>query len=259
MAKHKSPDSFSSMCRFPYSALWEEIGDHWVTFEDLVLFNDQYQANAEISHLLDLELPNPGRTEFGELVAGLSLPPSEANHLVERAQLVAGWYLAPQVRKILRNDVASVSKKLKRVASLSRELYELSNRVIPRVDAIMNIVRLNDPDVFDAAGPGLLDLRRALHDLSVVADRVVRDTAPRRTGRREQYVRDTAIRLAIEAARSVNLNDLTISRGTSANPEPRLKGRAGQFLSGFFALIAPNLSDRSLIPVIERVRRKIKA
>jgi hypothetical protein len=111
------------MSRFPYSALWEEIGDRWVTFEDLALFNDQFQANAEISNLLHLELPNPGRTEFGELVAG--------------------WYLAPQVRKILRNDVASVIKKLKRVASPSRELYELSNRVTPHVDAIMAIVRLD--------------------------------------------------------------------------------------------------------------------
>lgn len=134
----------------------------------------------------------------------------------------------------------------------------LCSALTPDVDAIMDMVRMNEPSGFDATGPGLLDLGRTMHDLSVVSDRVVRDTAPRRTGRGEEYVRDTAIRLAIEAASSAGLDDLTISRGTSANPEPHLKGRAGQYLSGFFALIPPNLSGGSLIPIIERVHRRLK-
>ena len=259
MTRRKFSNSVGSVSAFPYSVLWEEIGDYWVTFEHLALSREEYRAHSEISSLLGLELPSPDRMEFEGLVAGLSLTGPESDRLVEESQLIAGWYLMPQFRMLLHNDLASVRKKLKRVAQLSRELYDISNQVTPHVEAIMDMVRANEPDVFQANGSGLLSLGVALHDLSVVADRVVRDTAPRRSGRGQEYLRDTTIRLAIDAARSAGLDDLTLSRGTGAMPEPHLNGRAGQFLRGLFALIAPNLSEGSLVPAIERVRRRMKA
>lgn len=256
MAKRKSPIPADLPARFPYSDLWEEIGDQWVTFELLSRRMDEFEAQSELADLLGLDLPNPGLSEFEALVSTLTLSPENSARMIEDSRLIAGWHLAPQRRRMLRTDVASVRKRLGRIARLSAELYLLANRVTPRVDEIIKVVMRNEPSVFSPDGPSLYDLRKPLHDLAAVTERMVRDTAPSQKGRSKEFVRDTTIRLALEAARRAGLDDLTISRGTSDNPEPHFDGRAGEYLRGLLALVIPGQTEASLVPVIERVRRK---
>jgi len=258
MTRKKSAECAGSDQAFPYNAYWEEIGDQWVTIEYLVRYTEEYVAFSKISAALGLDVPNPQPEEFVRLAGCFDLSSEKEKGLAAASILIAGWFLAPQRRKAMRVDLATVRQVLKRFSKLSRELYELSGKIPGQVEAMMDIVREVQSAAFETTGPGLSQLSRGLHDLSLAADRMIAETAPCRTGRRQEFVRDTTIRLAIEAASWAGLNDLVISRGTNSKPVPSLNGRAGHFLKGFFALVAPNHSETSLTPAIERVRRKMR-
>ena len=259
MAKSKSQKKRLNPPRFPYEIIWEEIGNEWVTIEDLASNADEYRFFAEHAQTLDLDVPSPGKRDFRFLIDAVEIDPSDADRLTEEAQLIAGWYLAPKRRKAIQNDLNSARQKLKGISRSARDLDRLLGEISAHVQEVMNYVRVVEPEALDRTSRfEHLKLGRTLHDLALVADRIIEDAGPQRTGRQDEYVRDTTIRLAIEAARRAGLDDLRISRGTRDKPGPHLNGQAGQFLKGFFTLTAPNIHEASLTPAAERVRRKMK-
>lgn len=259
MANRKPPDTPATRERFPYEVLWEELGDQRVTISYLEGNAHEFRFFNEQSDLIGLNLPNPKPEQFADLVAASGLKPIASSSLAAEFWLIAGWYLAPERKKGIRNDLRRAREILTGIVQAARNFYELTGKVSPSVAALLEIVREDEPEVFDSTGLSINDLGRSMHDVALAAERILADVAPQGSGRPRNYVRDTTMTLAIEAVERAGLNDLTISAGTQAQPDPHLSGKAGEFLRGFFALIEPNKNEASLAAEIKRVRRKMRS
>lgn len=258
MVNRKPTDSRDERVSFPYGQTWEEFGSEWVTIEALAEHADEYERYADFAEYLDLETPAPPKIAFATMISQFGLSEEAGNQLTEDCWLVAGLYLTPRRKHELRNGLSANRDLFAEVANHSRKLFRLTTKITSRLDALMTHVRATEPDVIDKAGPSLNDYMRSMHDLALIAERITKQITPSAPGRKPEHLRDTTIRLAIESAKRAGLSDLTISRGTNAEPQPHLKGQAGEFVRGFFALVAPKKNEASLVPAIERVRRQMK-
>ncbi len=242
---------------FPYHILWEEIGDAKITFGSLTEKAETFELLFDAMRRLGADTPYVDRAILARLIAPLELTGETAARMIEEIFLVAGWYVEPLQRKWMKGDLASARRDLAKIATASRTLYELLGGLAPQAGAAIHFVRGLEPDAFDPDKDlSTLTLTRMLHDLALVADRIVTDTAPPKTGRKSDYVRNTALRLAIESVEQASRLQVQMSRGTQASSEPYFVGPAGTFVKQFFKLIAPKTSERVLVRVAERIRRE---
>lgn len=257
MDRKKSQEIADAAPAIPYQDCWEEIGGNWVSLESLAVNVEEYERYEELAAYLGLELPCPGKEDFEALAANFELSPALANQLAQHAWRIAGFYLTPKRKKELRNGLGAHRDLLADIAKHSRELYRLTNRLTNRVHEVMGLVRSTQPGVIDRTGPTPKELAKILHDLPLIAERIAQGLAPQ-PGRPSEHLRDSTIRLAIQAAQAAGLDDLVISRELRVSSQPFLKGRSGQFLMGFLKLVGVDLNEANSAAVIERVRRQMK-
>jgi hypothetical protein len=180
--------------------------------------------------------------------------------LAEEAFLIAGWYLEPQQRAWMGADLPSTRRDLLRIAALARDLDHALGGLTPKASIALTFVRALEPDAFDPSEDlSTIELCRTLHDLALSAERMVTDTSSSRAGRKPDYIRNTALRLAIAATEHATGERVSTSRGNRHNPDPHFSGKAGEFVWRVFQLIAPGMPERILVQALERLRRASKA
>lgn len=245
---------------FPYGILWEELGTHEVSFENLAKEADTYRTLFDVLRRLDGSTPYVDDRILAEIVAPFGLDEAGAARLADDMFLIAGWYLEPQQRAWMRADLASTRRTLQRVAVLARDLDDALSRLNPKAAVALTFVRGLEPEALDPSEDlSTIELCRTLHDLALSAERMFADTKPDRAGRKTDHIRNTALRLATAATERATGERVTISRGTKYNPDPHFVGKPGEFVWRFFQLIAPGMSERILVQALERLRRASKA
>jgi hypothetical protein len=240
---------------FPYRVVWEEIGDQTVTFGNLEGRRQEFQTLVGINIDLKLGVPCASSERLAGLVRSLGLNTGLSDQLIARLDLVAGWYLAPKIRGVLKQSLPQVRELLAQVAEDARRLYGSVSQVDPRTAAVLYWMLAPEPDCRDPEEPIIVDrLASRIHDLALVAGRAAADM-PVNPGRPKEYVRDSALMLAIEAVEEFSGERVGLSRGTQARPEPHFSNRTGHIIRDLFAEMG--LTQETLLAqAVERLRRR---
>ena len=241
---------------FPYNEIWEELSAELVTIEDLLprvmIFKTRFRLLAASGS------PTPA-VETSTILAmmdGLALPSSQMEILAQLLYLVAGYYLGPEHLKQWQTDFHSSARALRNIQNSAGELSRALQQISSDVSRALAVLHDVDPASLEPTSP--LDtpmLFRQVADLERVAGTATRDISKRKRGRRTNSVRSNALRLAVELTEAMCPGQVTISPGNKQNHEPHFTGPLGGFVRKFFKLIAPNLSERTLVQNLGQIRR----
>lgn len=254
MLLNKLMESKGEIPVFPYRIVWEEIDAEPTTFAYLLENAEENEILADNGPILHPDAPTFKKGEVQTLVSSLNLEHKSAGRLEERLALIGRYYLAYKIKQLLELDLFSSRETLRKAADAASKLDEAMSRIPPKAAAVLEFVKAVEPGVIDPEAP-FLKLGQTSHDFALVAKRIFDETAPKKTGRRNQFVRDGAIRLTIEALTEAGLESLVISKGTKRNSGWHFGGDLGLALRDYFILIEPGISEPSLAPIVAKVRR----
>ena len=191
---------------------------------------------------------------LADLVRPLNLNAGLAEQLVARLDLVAGWYVAPKIRSALKQGLPQVRDLLAKIADEARQLFRSVSLVDPRTAAVLYWMLALEPDALEPQNPIMInDLRLRIHDLALVADRAAVDM-PVNVGRPKEYVRDTALMLAMQAIESTG-ERVGLSRGTRSRPEPHFSNASGRLIRDLFTALGLT-QEPIFAQAAERIRRR---
>lgn len=142
-------------------------------------------------------------------------------------------------------------------AQAARQLERALDRLSPKVLAALFYIRPTIEGIRDAKGPPFLELHNEVADFAKVATEVAGDLKATE-GRPRHHERDSMIRLLIELCADAGLNDLKISNGTKTNPDPHLKGKAGQLIVALIQLVEPGWDQSWIAPRVKAVRAQMR-
>ena len=241
---------------FPYHEIWEDFTEERVTLEDLwprlMIFRTRFRLLCASSS----PTPMVETDSILELMNDLDLAPSQKHLLAEQLYLVAGYYLGPEHLKQWQTDVRSSAQILRKIRKSSAELAKSLQQISSGVSRALNVLHAVDPDALESKSEiDTPSLSRLLIDLDRVSARMVGEISNRRRGRTNNFVRLNALGLALECTEASGLGRVTVSRGNKLNHEPHFTGNLGKLVRDFFRLIAPWLSERTLVKNVEQVRR----
>jgi hypothetical protein len=241
---------------FPYNEIWEELSTELVTIEDLLPRVMIFKTRFRLLAASGSPTPEVETSTILALMDGLELPSSQREILAQQLYLVAGYYLGPDHLKQWQTDIHSSARALRNVRKSAGDLSRALRQISSDVSRALGVLHEVDSDALEPKSS--LDtpiLTRQLADLERVADTAIRDISKRKRGRRTNFVRFNALRLAVELTEATCPGRVTISPGNKQNHEPHFTGPLGGFVRKFFKLIAPNLSERTLVQNLGQIRR----
>lgn len=241
---------------FPYHEIWEDFSENEITIDQLSPKLMTFRARFRLLSASGSRTPMVETGAIVELMDGLELSQIRREQLAEHLYLVAGYYLGPEHLKQWQTDVRTSARNLRKIqreaGELSKSLKQIS------YDLSRAIGFLHEIDSNDLEPKSNLDtpmLSRQLADLERVAGRVVSDISNRKRGRTKITVRLNALRMAVSLVEAFGIGRVTISPGNKNNHEPHFTGSVGGFVRDFFKLIAPKLSERTLVQTLGILRR----
>ncbi len=243
--------------RFPYGIIWPGFGNEQITLGNLVSFEEQFSTMNDMCGQLGIDVPVLERAKIEHLTQPLVLDAERKTQLADHAWRIALLLVAEKQQGIAVGDIDSARKALEGFIKAAKVFEDALGDISPTILASMYWMRALEPDARKPEGGSFYPLNDEVHDMALVASRILEDTAAT-DGRPKEHVRDSAIRLTIQALRLSGVDDLKVSNGTKARPDPHLSGNAGIFLAGLFELTT-GLSERSLAPIVKLVRRKSRA
>ncbi len=106
--------------------------------------------------------------------------------------------------------------------------------------------------------PNPFELTDLVHGLANVAAQHADRAGQQRSGPRGNYVRDTMLTLTMQALAEAGLGLPVTSEGTDKQAGLHLDGKAGAALRAYLKLIAPKLREEQTVPVVKRLRPKLR-
>ena len=244
---------------FPYEIVWEDFQGRVVTFEDLARNEDQYEIfNSDGVH----EHFGTFRYDPGSLlnlVKALGLTGDDETKLHQRLKLVAGFYLAPERQRMLGTDRFTSLGLLNKIARMADDFADHLDRLPPNLAAVLHLTPTDEPLADRPDAPMPHQLSRLVRSLGIAAAYHAVGAAPKRTGPRGNFVRDTMLKLTMQALLDAGLGYPGTSDGTRAQSGKHLTRPAGVFMRQFLVLIAPKLEERVVVPLVRHLRSAMRS
>lgn len=252
MESEEAPKFAEEGPAFPFEILWPGYGNTDVSLKELLDQAEEYRIFAEVSAKTREGL----RFVLEDDVAGVL-----TRHAVSQDHALYFWvitcfYLYPRHVEAFGIDPKKSRETLNRAAHHATMLARQLGGLSPKVFAALAIMR----PVLEAAtkpeGEPFHTLHDEVSDFAVTARAAASDLAVAE-GRPRAHHRDTMFRLLIELTRQIGINDLMISNGTKARPDPHLKGGAGALILDIVHLVEPSWAEAWIAPRIKLVRAKM--
>ena len=242
---------------FPYYLIWDELRSTWVAMDELAAAKGNFDVRFHLARSLkSRSIPDLDISHFISLVQPLNIAKDAAERLSSDLYLIAGFFLRPKQAADWEADVVSVRKELKKLVKSAAETRLALDMVSGPALGVMRMMLPVEPEAIDPHREIDTDLLwRQLHDLGLVAQQFIDETAPVGPGRRKEIIRDNALKLAVERIQQVASTKIKTSRETKGRPSPHFAGQAGDVVRSFFKLIAPKQDEAALVASLERLRR----
>lgn len=253
MELEEAPKFAEERPAFPFEILWPGYGNADVSLKELTDQAEEYRIFAEVS----------ARTREGlRFVLEDDVAEVLIRHGVSEDHTLPFWvitcfYLYPRHVEAFGIDPNKSRKTLSRAAHhatmLARQLEGLS----PKVFAALAFMRPAMQDAIKPEGEPFHTLHSEICDFALTARAAASDLAAAE-GRPREHHRDTMFRLLIELTQELGKDDLAISNGTNARPDPHLKGSAGELILDMVHLVEPSWKQAWIAPRMKLVRAKMR-
>ena len=253
MTTEKAPKTADERPPFPFELLWPGYGNAEVTLKELLDQVEEYQIFAKLSAQPRYNVRFVSEQEVSDLLVRHEISLDHALTF----WVVTAFYLYPRHVRAFGIDSRKSRKTLQSASyhamMLSRQLSKLS----PKVFAALAIMRPALDDVIKEDGGPFDNLCTEVEDFARTARAAAGDLAAAE-GRPREHHRDTMFRLLIELTNQIGLNDLSISNGTKARPDPHLKGKAGELIIDMIGLAEPTWTQAWIAPPMKLVRATLR-
>ena len=258
MTHNEPPEQAHFPDGFPYEIVWEDFQGRVVTFDDLTRNEDQYEIlnSADVHQHFGTFRYDPD--SLVKPVKALGLEADDEDKLHQRLKLVAGYYLAPERQRMLGTDRFTSLGLLNKIAGMADEFAELLDQLPPTLAAVLHLTPTDEPLADRPDAPMPHQLSQLVRGLGVAAAYHAVGAAPKRTGPRGHFVRDTMLKLTMQAMLDAGLGYPGTSDGTKAQSGKHLTRPAGVFMRQFFSLVAPKLDERVIVPLIRQLRPSMR-
>lgn len=253
MTDEEPQNSAEERPAFPYEVLWSGYGNAKVTLRELASNADEYRALNELAAIPDYSAPHVTEEAVATVLSELGVD----ERFAEPAWLICAYYLAPRQAAKFNIDPKTSRKVLMQTAHAARLLERALNRLSPKVLAALFYIRPTIEGVREPKGPPFHELQDEVADFAKVATEVAGDLRGAE-GRPRHHERNSMIRLLIELGADAGLDDLKISNGTKANPDPHLKGKAGKLIVALIQLVEPGWGQSWIAPRVKAVRAQMR-
>ena len=242
---------------FPYPFPWEGFEPTVVSLQSL-REDPRYFVRFEIAADEGLIGPELDTISFTKIAALLALDDGRRRGLAFDFELIASWYLGPEVQKALHLDIDRCREELGLAAKAAGDLSSALRQIDPMIGSAFRqcygqaIGDADDAhDVFDLLDGPLVNVRRASQTLAEILPVKGR-------GRPEGFLRKTVISLVCEALNEAGAEDVKVSRGKGRQASAHLhfSNASGQALAALFKLMHPQTDESLLVRSFEEVRRE---
>ena len=244
---------------FPHPFPWENFERGPVLLETLRDDWLRYEMRFEAHGKLTGAGPVLDRSDVASLIPRRACSERARRELVEQLYVIAGWYLGPVLANDAECDVDSTRRQMRRMQLSSLAMAECLEHMDALLRPTFRHLHLSNAKMRAREHDLDLDyLARAMRDLSNVCTELLPHLAPRRTGRKGDFHRDTAVALAVKAIEGSGIGKVTASRGTYARQDAHFTGQSGPVVRSFFKLIDPSVPESLLVRSFLRERSRLR-
>lgn len=253
MELEEAPEFAEERPAFPFETLWPGYGNADVNLKELRDQAEEYRIFAEVS----------ARTRDGlRFVLEEDVAEVLTRHGVSQDHALSFWvitcfYLYPRHVEAFGIDPKKSRETLNRAAHHATMLARQLGGLSPKVFAALAIMRPFLKGAIKPGGDPFHTLHNEVSDFALTARAAASDLAAAE-GRPRAHHRDTMFRLLIELTQQAGEDDLAISNGTKARPDPHLKGKAGALILDMVHLVEPSWKQAWIAPRIKLVRAKMR-
>lgn len=253
MADQEPETSAEKRPPFPFAVLWPGYGNANVSLPELQQQADGYEALGSVAELPGYDVPLVLKSDVESIITSLDL----GKEFVEPSYLICNFYVAPAQMAAFAINAKASRKVLLEAIKGARALEDALDRLSPKVMAALFWMRATVEGVRRPDGIAIHELHTEVADFVRVAKAAAQDLAAS-TGRPRHHHRDTMIGLLLELCHDMGLDDLTISNGTKAKPDPHLKGRSGDLILSLVQLVEPGWEESWIAQHVKLVRARLR-
>ena len=241
---------------FPYPWPWEDFEPTVVSLRTL-REDPRYFIRFETAAAERLISPALNRVSFTEIAESLTLDDERRRSLAFDFELIASWYLGPQVQRTLNVDVDSCRKELGLAAEIAGDLSSALRKIESMIGPAFQHYYAAIGKVGDASNV-FNDLDGLLANVNRVSRELMGAIPKRGRGRPEGFFREKAISLVCDALKEAGAEDVTISHGKGhrAGADLHFSNQSGQVLAALFKLMHPQMDESLLVRSIDELRRE---
>ena len=238
---------------FPFEILWPGYGNADVQLKELLEQAEEYRIFAKVSAQTREGLRFVLEDDVAQVLNRHGVSEDHARSF----WVITCFYLYPRHVEAFGIDPKKSRETLNRAAHQATMLARQLRRLSPKVYAALAIMRPVLEDAINPEGEPFHALLNEVDDFALTARAAASDLAAAE-GRPREHHRDTMFRLLIELTQQVGLDDLAISNGTKARPDPHLKGAAGMLILEIIHLVEPSWAEAWIALRIKLVRAKMR-
>ncbi|MEO1920835.1 MAG: hypothetical protein ABGW84_02990 [Sphingomonadaceae bacterium] len=253
MNEEERQNSDNAYPSFPYHVIWPGYGNAEVSLRELRDNQPEYAALTQLASRPDFDAPFLSRN----VVDAVSVEYGLTDDVARDAWLIGCFYLMPKQLKAFGLDPKRSKSVLLRAQQSAARLDQALEELSPKVLGALHYMRGKPVDEAKEEAPVFVEMHNQIKEFRSVALKAASDLILPE-GRPRNHERNTMIRLYLELLKRNGLNDLVISSGTKARPDPHLRGEAGHLLLEWIKLIEPNWKESWIAPKVKAVRAQMQ-
>lgn len=248
MARQKPPKPNGRITGFPYDGLWEEMRSVRETLgtrtEDLARY-EKLLAEREERGFGGRAFP--ALNTVRQIVSELALDDAEASDLSERLYRIAAAFCLPALKRELKRDNTSVSRRLKQLGAAAAKLAAKIDTFDRHEEVYLDLNRFS---LVPQAEGKLFDLRKLASELRDLSSSSVRfaDDMPRMPRGTSVKILQARLMLCTTAAiNEVCEDELLVKQADSAGRNPRPGSKSAEALFRYLELVDPRMTDATKV------------